>query len=93
MISLSEEEHKYYEEPDVCHICKFYLDENDENKNDESENDESKNDENDNDKNEKYQKFKGHSHYTRKLRGAAYSYCNLRYKVLNNILIVTHNAG
>ena len=83
MISLSEEEHKSYEEQDICHIRKFYLDENDENKNDE----------NDNDKNEKYWKVKSHFHYTRKFRGAAYNYCNLRYKVPNNIPIVIHNAG
>ena len=33
MIPLPEEEIKFYEEQEVCHICKkkFYLDENDEN--------------------------------------------------------------
>ena len=100
MIPLSEKENKSYEEQQVCHICKkkFYLDENDENEideneNDENENDENENDENDNDKNEKYRKVKDHCHCTRKFRGAAHNYCNLRYKVPKNIPIVIHNAG
>ena len=85
MMTLSEEENKSYEEQDVCHIYKkkFYLDENEENGNDENEND----------KTEKYQKVKGHCHYTGKFRGAAHNYCNLRYKVPKNIPIVIHNAG
>ena len=51
MIPLSEEESKFYEEQETCHICKkkkrFCLDENDEN--DENENDENENDENESD--------------------------------------------
>ena len=54
---------------------KFYLDENDKNENNENEND----------KNEKYRKVKDHCHYTRKFRGAANNYCNLRYKVPKKI--------
>ena len=86
---------------------KFYLDENDENENendknddndenDENENEIDKNDDNDengNDKNEKYQKVKDHCHCTRKFRGAAHNYYNLRYKVPKNVSIVIHNAG
>ena len=79
-IPLSEEEKKSYEGQNVCHICKekFCLNENNENEND---------------KNEKYRKVKDHCHYNRKFRGAAHSYCNLRYKVPKNIPTVIHNAG
>ena len=90
-IPLSEEENKSYEEQDVHHICKeqFYLDGN-ENENDNKENE---NDENENDKNKKYRKVKDHCHYTRKFRGAAHNYCDLRYNVPKKIPIVIHNAG
>ena len=37
-------------------------------------------------------KVKDHCHYTGKVRGAAHSDCNLKYKVPNNIPIVIHNA-
>ena len=80
VIPLSEEENKFYEEQDVCYICKkkFCFDENNEN---------------DNNKNEKYQKVKDHCHYTGKFRGAAHNICNLRYKTPKEIPIVIHNAG
>ena len=42
------------------------------------------------DKNKK--KVRDHCHYTRKLRGAAHSECNLKYKVPNEIPIIIHNA-
>ena len=38
-------------------------------------------------------KVKDQWHYTEKFRGAAHSICNLRYKVLENIPIVIHNAS
>ena len=38
-------------------------------------------------------KVKDHCHYTGKFRGAAYSKCNLNYKVLKEILIIIHNAS
>ena len=38
-------------------------------------------------------KVKDQWHYTGKFRGAAHSICNLRYKVLENIPIVIHNAS
>ena len=37
-------------------------------------------------------KVRDHCHYTRKLRGAAHSECNLKYKVPNEIPIIIHNA-
>ena len=37
-------------------------------------------------------KVKDHCHYTGKVSGAAHSNHNLKYKVPNNIQIVTHNA-
>ena len=42
------------------------------------------------DKNKK--KVRDHCHYTRKLRGAAHSECNLKYKVPNEIPIIIHNG-
>ena len=38
-------------------------------------------------------KVKDQWHYTEKFRGAAHSICNLRYKVLENIPVVIHNAS
>ena len=79
---------------------KFCLDENENDENNNDENDENKNDENDENENdekdekfEKYRKVKDHCHYTRKFRGAAHNYCNLRYEAPKNIPIVIHNAG
>ena len=40
----------------------------------------------------KTKKVKDHCHYTGKFRGASHSHCNLKYKFLNNIPIVIHNA-
>ena len=73
---------------------KFYLNKNDKNDNDENKNDENnENDKNKNDKNEKYQKVKYRCHYTRKFRGAAHNYYNLRYNVPKHIPIVIQKAG
>ena len=38
-------------------------------------------------------KVKDHCHYTGKLRGAAHSECNLKYKVPKEILVIIHNAA
>ena len=38
-------------------------------------------------------KFKDHCHYTRKIRGATHSKCNLNYKVPKDIPIIIHNAS
>ena len=43
--------------------------------------------------NDKYRKVKDHCHFSRKFKGAAHNYCNLRYKVPKDIPIITHNAG
>ena len=45
----------------------------------------------DDDKNNK--KVRDHCHYTRNLRGAAHSECNLRYNVPKKIPIVFHNGS
>ena len=45
----------------------------------------------DNDK--KHHKVRDHCHYTGKLRGAAHSICNSRYKTLGEIPIVFYNAS
>ena len=38
-------------------------------------------------------KVRDHCHYTRKYRGVAHSVCNLRYKVVKEILVVFHNGS
>ena len=40
-----------------------------------------------------YQKFRDHCHYTGKLRGAAHSIFNLRYKVSQEFPVKTHNGS
>ena len=65
MIPLTDEEIIYYEKQKLCHICKK----------------EFCYDKNEKNKFKLYQKVRDHCHYTGKLRGAAHSICNLRYKV------------
>ena len=83
----------------VTYVKKNCLDENDENENAENVNDENDNENDENEKDEKdkkfkkYRKVKDHCHYTGKFRGAAYSDCNLKYKMPKNIPIVIHNSG
>ena len=45
------------------------------------------------DSDRKYHKVKDHFHYTGKYRGAAHDICNLRYKMLKEILVVFHNGS
>ena len=77
MIPLTDEEAKFYEEQEVCHICKkqFCINEN--------EKSEFK----------LYHKVKDHCHYTGKFRGAAHSICNLNYKVPQEIPVKIHNGS
>ena len=42
---------------------------------------------------QKQKKVRDHCHYTGKFRGAAHSECNLRCKVLKEILVVFHNGS
>ena len=44
-------------------------------------------------KDKNYQKVRDHCHYTGKYRSAAHSICNLKFKVLNEILVVFHNGS
>ena len=64
MIPLTDEENKLYEIKNAYYICKKILSHE-------------KNDEN---VFKLYHKVRNHCHYTGKLRGAAHSICNLRYK-------------
>ena len=41
----------------------------------------------------KYCKVRDHCYYTGKFRGAAYSICNLRYKIPKEIPVVFHNGS
>ena len=43
--------------------------------------------------NKKMQKVREHCHYAGKYRGAAYSICNLRYKIPKEIPVVFHNGS
>ena len=44
-------------------------------------------------KNKNYQKFRGHSYYTGKDRGAAHSICNLKFNVPNEIPLFVYNSS
>ena len=77
IIPLIHEENNFYNEQEVCYISKEKFC---------------------TDKNEKnefklYQKIRDHCHYTGKIRGAAHSICNLKYKVPKEIPIIIHNAS
>ena len=43
--------------------------------------------------NKKYNKVRGHCHYTGKYRGAAHKTCNLRYKTPKEIPVIFHNGS
>ena len=43
-------------------------------------------------KDENYRKVRDHCHYTGKYRGTAYSICNLRFNVPNEMLVAFHNG-
>ena len=76
MVLLTDNENKFYEEHEKCHICQkeFCYDKNEEKKF------------------KIYQKVRDHCHYTGKFRGAAHSICNLRYKVPQEIPRKIHNG-
>ena len=65
MIPLTEKETKSYEVQQLCHICKKQFCFE---KNEGSEF-------------KLYRKVRDHCHYTKKIREAAHSICNLKYKV------------
>ena len=70
MTSLEDEETAIYESQKVYHICKEKFCYD---KNIEKEF-------------KLYQKVRDHCHYTGKIRGAAHSICNLRYKIPKKLL-------
>ena len=76
MISLTDNENKYYEDQKKCHICnkKFCYDKN------ETSNF------------RLYKKVRDHCHFTGKFRGAAHNLCNLRHKVPREIPVKFHNG-
>ena len=77
MIPLTDNENKFYEEQEKCHICQkeFCYDKNEKKKF------------------KIYQKVRDHCHYTGKFRGAAHSICNLNYKVPQEIPVKIHNGS
>ena len=74
---LTDNENKYYEEEEKCHICQkeFCYDKNKKMKF------------------KLYKKVRDHCHYTGKFRGAAHSICNLNYKVPQEIPVKIHNGS
>ena len=77
MIPLTDKENKSYEKQKVCYICKK----------------EFSTDENDKNIFKLYHKIIDHCHYTGKVREAAHSICNLRYKIPKEIPVVFHNGS
>ena len=77
MIPLTDKENKFYEKQKVCYICKK----------------EFGMDENDKNEFKLYHKVKDDCHYTGKIRGAARSICNLRYKTSKEIPVVFQNGS
>ena len=77
MIPLTDNENKFYEEQEKCHICpkEFFYDKNEKKKF------------------KICQKVRDHCHYTGKFRGAAHSICNLNYKVPQEIPVKIHNGS
>ena len=77
MIPLTNEEIQSYENQEICHICEKGFCTDKDNK-----------------KEFKLKrKVRDHCHYTGKYRGAAYSICNLRYKISKEIPVVFHNGS
>ena len=77
MIPLTDNENKFCEEQEKYHICQK----------------EFCYDKNEQKKFKIYQKVRDHCHYTRKVRGAAHSICNLSYNVLQKIPVKIHNGS
>ena len=77
MIPLTDKENKSYEKQKVCYICKK----------------EFSTDENDKNIFKLYHKIIDHCHYAGKVREAAHSICNLRYKIPKEIPVVFHNGS
>ena len=75
MMPLTDKENKSYKKQKVGYICKKEFC-YDENKENEFK---------------LYQKFRDHFYYTEKFREAAYSICNLNYKVPKEMSVVIHN--
>ena len=76
-IPLTDNENKYYEKQEKCHICQkeFCYDKNEKMKF------------------ILYKKVRDHCHYTGKFRGATHSICNLNYKVPHEIPAKIHNGS
>ena len=77
IIPLTDKENKSYEKQKVCYISKK----------------EFGTDENDKNVFTLYHKVRDHCHYTGKVRGAAHSICNLRYKTPKEIPAIFHNGS
>ena len=76
-IILTNEEKESYEKQKNCYICEK----------------EFCTDKNNKKEFKSYHKFKDHCHYTGKIRGAAHSCCNLRYKIPKDVPIVFQNGS
>ena len=74
MIPSTNNENKFYNEQEECHVCQkeFCYDKNEKKKF------------------KLYQEVRDHCHFTGKFRGAARRICNLRYKVPQEIPVKIH---
>ena len=77
MIPLTDNENKLHNEQEECHICQK----------------EFYYDKNEKKKFKLYQKVRNHCHFTGKIRGAAHSICNLRYKIPQEIPVKIYNGS
>ena len=77
MIPSTDNDNKFYEEQKECHICKKKF----------------CTDKNDEKAFKIYQNVRDLCHYTGKLRGAAHSICNLRYKIPREIPVKIRNGS
>ena len=77
MVPLTDNEDKYYEEQEKCHICQkeFCYDKNEKKKF------------------KIYQKVRDHCHYAGKFRGTAHSICNLNCKTRRDIPVKILNGS
>ena len=77
MIPSTNNENKFYNEQEECHVCQkeFCYDKNEKKKF------------------KLYQEVRDHCHFTGKFKGAARRICNLRYKVPQEIPVKIHNVS
>ena len=77
MTPITDKEEESHENQQLCHICEKEFCTDKDNENEYK----------------LLRKVRDHCHYIRKYRGAAHSICNLRYKIIKEILVLLHNGS